>query len=284
LFILLIGLMTSSCSSDDIDSPSTVEEPSKQLIRIESTEFFNGQVSETIKRYFNEGKLVVDSTWNANGEFRSQTNYTYNSSGLLQNQRYEISETGLVAEWNYRYDSQGRLSRYDYIENSPDYGSFETRIAYNYISNTLVQAENLDTGNVEELIFTPEGLLLSTAKLEYTYTDNNNIKTISYGGFDDEVATVNYSEVDVLGGFSRLDQFFGGNMMNFLIDVGEIPYAGESFFGAKQLILSRTYERDGVISRLNYQHELDQDGYLIEETQTSEGYNDDYYSTTFYYE
>ncbi|WP_019037961.1 hypothetical protein [Psychroflexus tropicus] len=50
------------------------------------------------------------------------------------------------------------------------------------------------------------------------------------------------------------------------------------------MILSRTFERNGVTSRLNYQHELDKDGYLIEETQTSENYTDDYYSTSFFYE
>ncbi len=279
-----IGILIFSCSSDDDDnSINNPQEPLKQLVRIESTEFFeNNNVSETIKRYFENGKLVVDSTWNTSGQFRSKRNYTYNTNGLIIKEEFEVIQSGLTAEWNYTYDSQGRLSNYNSIENEPGFGTFENNIEYNYVTSTLVEATDLDNGNVEELIFSTDGLLISRGNTQYVYKDNNDLESINYGG--NQSITVNYSQNDVLGGFSRLETFFNGNIMNFLIEAGEIPYAGESYFGARKLIISRVHENNGFTSSVNYQHVLDNDGFLIEEIQTSNNYEGDFYTSQYFYE
>lgn len=284
IFGFFIGILIFSCSTDDDNNATNnPQEPLKQLIRIESMEFFgNNNVSETIKRYFENGKLVVDSTWNNTGQFRSKRNYTYNSNGLILKEEFEIIESGFTAEWNYTYDSQGRLSNYSLIENQPGSGSFVRNIGYNYITSTLVEATNLDNGNVEELNFSSHGLLLSRGNTQYTYKNNNDLESIDYGG--DQSVTVNYSENNGLGGFSRLETFFNGNLMNFLIDAGEIPYAGESYFGARKLINSRVHENNGFTSSVNYQHTLDNDGFLIEEIQTSDNYSGSFYTSQYFYE
>ncbi len=149
-----IGIIIFSCSSDDDNNgTNNSQESLKQLVRIESTEFFgNNNVSETIKRYFENGKLVVDSTWSTSGQFRSKRNYTYNNNGLIIKEEFEVIQSGLTAEWNYTYDNQGRLSTYNFIENEPGFGSFENNIEYNYVTSTLVEATNLDNGNVVQFV------------------------------------------------------------------------------------------------------------------------------------
>jgi hypothetical protein len=285
--IILLGILAYSCSSDDDNNVVNLNE--KKLIRIESTEYFgNNNVGESIKRYFEDGKLKVDSTWNNNGNFRSKRNYIYNADGLISEENFEVIQTGLTAEWDYTYDNQGRLINYDYREVEPGFGTFERNIEYNYVSNTLVEATNLANGDTTNLNFSTDGLLLSAVQNQsvneqYTYMVNQDIETITYPS-NDEVVTVNYTQTNVLGGFSRLNSFHNGNTKNFLITVGEIPYAGESFFGARKLISSRVHIRNGFTSSINYQHLLDADGYLIEEIQTSLDYNDDYYSSEYFYE
>ncbi|ARN77139.1 hypothetical protein BST97_03560 [Nonlabens spongiae] len=286
---LIIGLFIGSffvgCTSDDnnsvIDDP---QEPLKQLVRIESTESSNGMTSAEINRYFEDGKLKVDSIWNANGDFQSKRNYTYNSDGVIISEIFENEESGLTAIWNYTYDGQGRVQSSSFIESEPGFPDFERNFEYSYISNTLVEARNTESGDITQFNFSSEGLLLSRRNTEFSYKDNNDIETINYGGVDNEVVTVNYLSVPVNGGFSRLDKFYEGNIMNFLIDAGEIPYAGESYFGARNLITSRVHERNGFTSRVEYQHTLDGDGYLIEEVQTSVDYDGDIYSSEYFYE
>lgn len=276
----LIGLLIISCSSDnDNNEINNVQDSTKQLSRIESTSFFEDEkYSETLIRYFENGKLMVDSTWNKDGQFTGKTNYTYNTNGVIIKEELKSNRSGLTAEWNYTYDNLGRLSKYQSIENDPISGNFESNIEYNYISDTLVEQKFVRSGYVNKLNFSVEGLLISTKNTKYTYKSNNDLESIDYGE-ENQPVTVIYSQTDVLGGFSRLETFFNGNIMNFHLDAGEIPYAGESYFGAKKLISSRIHGNSSV----DYEHTLDDEGYLIEEVQISNNYNDEIYTTKYFY-
>lgn len=289
LFIaLLIGITSISCSSDDDNIIENPPQSEKQLKRIESTEYYNGHVIKNIKRYFDDGKILVDSTWRNNGYFNSKRKYTYNSKGLISNETLEDFQTGFTAEVNYNYDEQGRLINYDYLENNPDYGVSERNINYNYISETTVKAINMNNDNTSILEFNSDGFLLSKSNnqsiyAEYEYHNNGDIEMISYPNQQKHL-TVNYSQEVLKGGYSRLENFFNGNKKNFYIIAGTIPYAGESYLGAKKLISSRVYEENGNTSSINYQHTLDDEGYLIQELQNVVDYYDNYYSTEYFYE
>ncbi len=274
-----------NCSSDD-DSNDNVApiDDQKKLLKIESTGYYGDNImTEKIVRYFSEGKLVVDSAWNLNDNLIRTTKYYYNSNGLIINQEFESFTNGLTAEWNYEYDSDGRLINYHFLEEEPGFNPYERTIEYDYVSSSLITASYLESGNSRNIQIS-NGNIVSNGDLAYTFNTNNDLATMYIGGSQEELITVNYSQLDILGGFNEIDYFYNGNRLNFQLTAGTIPYAGESYFGSEKTITSIVRERNGTTATINYQHSLDEEGYLSEEIQTSVGYNDDFYSSKYYYE
>ena len=125
---------------------------------------------------YNEYNSIAGYSVKKNGTLISETEYTYNSYGLLQDIYLEGFDE---PDFSYEYDDLNRITdSYHYLSGLP------VQVSYSYLSGTGSNT----TGLVSDISYLDSGVTFMP-KLSYTYDNNGNILTVS----ENDVVRITYT-------------------------------------------------------------------------------------------
>jgi hypothetical protein len=279
LILALISIVITSCDTDNDMDTFPIE---RQLSKMTIEESIDLGITYPQKTdcFFENGLRITDSIY-FNNALSFTTIYEYNSGNLIA-QRFFDPNSNLMEEYQYNYDALQRIESTSYEDfvfpfnssNSYTYGSNNTvsinngSFTLNYNSDNLVTMESDQGGRTDTAIY--NGLLpvdtnFSSDNVTFTYTYDSN----SYRGGYDPTSLFNYNLLNTYifsDGLRSNGATLGVNAANRLST------------------LQKTYNNTNDVETLNFNYSLDQEGYLIQVTESSSLWNErELRRTTFEY-
>lgn len=132
-----------------------------------------------------KGNVVLDASWQSNGQLENKTSYTYNEANQMIAQDIYLDDENISEHWSYEYDEAGQMIQktVEYADGSHSY--YTKTIAEDGAIVWNITDEDQEFEGKEIRVFKDDKLLLSsvdiddenteTLRKEFVYDEKDNL-------------------------------------------------------------------------------------------------------------